>query len=684
LKNDKTSLKSALDKDTMDDNLSPAEQQEWLNLLFLPTYVGQVVKTGISLQEAKQIFEGKVDPERSTLVQLLEDGTSVDDILLLRQMGVYFFRTGATKQRPLREIFMDSAFGSSLIRQVWELTGATTRQAMTAVRTGVTPYAYVNGAGKETEPPKCSWIMDEKKYQFQNLLPEVFLNALGEKRNDAFLEAVGFEVGTRNLKAQFLDEVNPELLLETGRAGGKKVCVALSKEEGEWRSRFLATGTELHHEETSGDLAQVGGDAIEYLATIGLKIRSITIRPSLRTAKSEYFTALAGWFEDSEDLPSINGNTASRYVAIDGTSLIAPKEESKGRPGTDTIKKFGDLVLRFVGTHQTPIVVISDSDDETIRSITQPELKKFPREIFADVLIKRHVLQSDGYDSYELHLKAGEFQSLTTSGAEAFTFGANEIVEIWCDEKKMSIAEVLTGIRLAGEDFEEFDDEVEWQRVRGVAANENLWIFDRGHEFFLYRPPIFVNGSAYLATREDPTLLLELDDSWDEPWPKLWQPIGQFSLSEWASMTSGTDFDEIGFSATGVLVSCERLDEGTTRIDVWGNRDQNQSSHVASWLLQDEYGHKFKALLFIEELIGELPRSANLFADWLDEDQSSTLEIRLSYAFGDEAFNNAVMDELMKDEEISRYVKGITDPDSDEGRKRKKRQEVYHALHNRE
>jgi hypothetical protein len=158
-------------------------------------------------------------------------------------------------------------------------------------------------------------------------------------------------VGTRNLKAQFLDEVNPELLLETGRAGGKKIYVALSRAEGEWRSHYLAIGTEVDHEEISGALVEVGADAIEYLAAIGLRVQSVTIRPSLGAANSEYFAAFAEWFEDSEDLPSINGNTASRYVAIDGTSLIAPKEESKGRPGTDTIKKFGDLVLRFVGTH---------------------------------------------------------------------------------------------------------------------------------------------------------------------------------------------------------------------------------------------------------------------------------------------------------------------------------------------
>lgn len=685
----------------MDDNLSLAEQQEWLDLLFLPTYVGQVRKTGISLQEAKQIFEGKVDPERSTLVQLLEDGVSVDDILLLRQMGVYFFRTGATKQRPLREIFMDSAFGSSLIRQVWELTGATTRQAMTAVRTGVTPYAYVNGAGKETEPPKCSWIIDEKKYQFQNLLPEVFLNALGKKRNDAFLEAVGFEVGTRNLKAQFLDEVNPELLLETGRAGGKKIYVALSKVEGEWRSRYLAIGTEVDHEEISGALVEVGADAIEYLAAIGLRVQSVTIRPSLGAANSEYFAAFAEWFEDSEDLPSINGNTASRYVAIDGTGLIAPMEESKGRPGTDTIKRFGDLVLRFVGTHQTPIVVISDSDDESVRKMTQPALEELPKEVFADVLIKRHSLRRkrdfdaatcgddletwlDGYDSSECFLKADEYLSVNSSSIDEISFHPDEIVEVWFDEKVISRTEILTHIKAVGGEFDESDDGYDWQRLCTIANEEHLYIFEKSNAFFLNRAPMFINGAGYLATREDPMLLLELDDSWYEAWPTIQEWIGQFTLSEWASRTSGTDVDEIGFAQSGVLVNRSHIDEGESQITMWHVDESQCWKELASWLLWDEYGHKFKALLFVEERIGELPDGTNLFADWLDEYSSSTLKIELSYGFGDEEFNKAVLNELLKNDEIARYVKGITEPDSDEGMRRTKRQEAYRALHNRE
>jgi hypothetical protein len=380
---------------------------------------------------------------------------------------------------------------------------------------------------------------------------------------------------------------------------------------------------------------------------------------------------------------------------------MVPIEESRGRPGTDEVKRFGDLALRFIGTHQEPIVVISDSDDETIRRLTQPFAEQLSAEIFADVVIKRHILREEGnfnadecgddvelwlegFDSNEHYLTAEEFTSFRGSESEIISFQPNEVVEIWSDASKVSLTELLSVIRIDGRDFQDFDNGYDWQRLHDIADAQELWFFEDIDHFFLRRPPIFINGMGYSAVRENSEMLLELSDSYEEPWPRLSEVVGQFSLSEWASMTSGTDWDEIGFTSTGELVNCVRLDESEIQISAWGHRGQDLSKDLAIWLLSDDYGHKFKALLFVEGRLGKLPEGNKMFADWLDDSMSSTLEIHLSCNFSDESLEESVLQELLKDAVIAQYAKGITDPDSVEGKRRTKRQEAYRVLHNRE
>lgn len=678
--------------------IEPLDLRKWLDLLFLSSYVHQVVKMEISFKEAQQIFNEKVEPERSTLIQLLEDGTSVEEILLLRQMGVYFFRTGASKERPLREIFMDSAFGSAAIRKAWELTNASTRQAMIAKQSGVTPYGYVVGSERGLEPPRCSWVIDEKKYQFDSPLPEAFLSSLGRKRNDGFLEAVGYLVGTRNLKSEFLEELNPAILFETKRINGKKFLIGLTFSQELWHAKFLAIGADALEVEIFGSLAQVGAQALEKLDSLGYKVRSIMVRPSLKAANSEYFRMFANWFTEvgNEDLPEINGELATAYVAIDGTHLVAPLEESLGRPGTDEIRRYGDVAYHFVGSDPNPIVVISGGDDAEIRKLTEPIRALTPPNIFSEILINRHVLREEknyksvdsdedietwleSYDTFENFMNITELRSRATSGD--FTINPHEIVEIWFDEKALSLLEVLNNLEIVGEDVDGLENGKNWESLRQIAENEHVPFLEYTNDFFLTRPPVVINGSAYLPVREDSRVLLELDEFHDDPWPEIQDLIGQFSLIELDSRVSGTDWDEIGFVRPDVLVNRVRLDEGENHIEVWTNISGDASSELAQWLLSDDYGHKFKALLFVEGRLGNLPEGNEIFADWLDENMSSTLEIGFSFGVSDEPTEENVLQLLMKDRDVAEFVKGITEPDSDEGKSRTKRQEAYRALH---
>ena len=613
--------------------ISPSDLRKWMDLLFLQTYVAQVLKLGISLEDATRIFKGKVDPERSTVIALLEQGTTIEEVLFLRESGVYFFRTIATPDRPLREVFLDEIFGSKKLREIWELTGATLRDAAYAHRSGLTPLQFVGDASPRASRPVAHWVLEQKKYDFGiHSLPAVFSEHLGKSKNEGFLKAIGYDVKVRSLKS----------------LGG------------------------------DGQLLELGNRVLEVLSSRGLKIKDVKILASLKSLNSELLMALGSWFAhySKEKLPTLNSVGSAQYTTIQGESVLAPKVEFEKRPGKESIVRLGDVIFYSLGSMSTPLVAVFDGTDEDIRAFLADAIAQLPSVAFDEIIINRVFLLDEEEFEYM-------FEELSSSSSDdskdKIIVGPDWLVQIWIDEDRISVDEVLNRIEVVGEEFEDDEFVERWDLVFELCDSQDLPTWYKLDHFFRRRPPIFINGRGYAVPRDYRELLLEIDPIDESGLPRIEQLIASYSVIELSSMVSGTDWHLLGFVRADILIGLELLDEGETQVHLWRIENNEWSKYFAEWLLSDVYGFNMVGRYWIESTIGELPDVEQLSAAWFDEDLSSTLMVSFGCSTHSKQFDDAVMARLLENEEINRYVLGIRQPESKEGIARASRIELYRA-----
>lgn len=659
--------------------ISPSDLRKWMDLLFLQTYVAQVLKLGISLEDATRIFKGKVDPERSTVIALLEQGTTIEEVLFLRESGIYFFRTIATPDRPLREVFLDEIFGSKKLREIWELTGATLRDAAYAHRSGLTPLQFVGDASPHTSRPVAHWVLEQKKYDFGfHSLPAVFSEHLGKSKNEGFLKAIGYDVKVRSLKNEFITRINPRFVIYTNSYNGEKALVGFSQSGDKWTSHFLVNGSEDKSLGGDGQLLELGNRVLEVLSSRGLKIKDVKILASLKSLNSELLMALGSWFADysKEKLPTLNSVGSAQYTTIQGESVLAPKVEFEKRPGRESIVRLGDVVFYSLGSMSTPLVAVFDGTDEDIRAFLADAIAQLPSEAFDEIIINRVFL----LDEEEFEYMSEELSSSSSDDSkDKIIVGPDWLVQIWIDEDRISVDEVLNRIEVVGEEFEDDEFVERWDLVYELCNSQDLPTWYKLDHFFLRRPPIFINGRGYAVPRDYRELLLEIDPIDESGLPRIEQLIASYSVIELSSMVSGTDWHLLGFVRADILIGLELLDEGETQVHLWRIESNEWSKYFAEWLLSDVYGFNMVGRYWIESTIGELPDVEQLSADWFDEDLSSTLMVSFGCSTHSKQFDDAVMARLLENEEINRYVVGIRQPESKEGIARASRIELYRA-----
>lgn len=316
--------------------------------------------------------------------------------------------------------------------------------------------------------------------------------------------------------------------------------------------------------------------------------------------------------------------------------------------------------------------MFSDGTDNDARKQLTEELERRSSEITADTLVRRHVLSNDG--TYKTSAVAGNFSDI---GREMLKISSTEIVEIWCDESRVTSSEVLQ--RLVVVDSEEVlvpEDEYSWwYELSEICEAENLQLPELHLGLFVPRPPVFLNGCCFLVPNDDPSELIEVEEG--VTWPLIDEIVGWFSIIEYESRTSGTDYRTLGFSREGILVDFFRPDVGDAELRVWSVEGDDVAELFATWLLSDYDGAYLMALCWIEGEIGKLPDVDDLPASWFDEDMSSTLILSLaSHEFSGES-KEKILAQLLQVEEIATYVRGITNPDSPEGVRRLTRQQNF-------
>lgn len=657
-------------------SVSPSDLRKWLDLLFLQTYVGQVLKLEISLDDATRIFQGKVDPERSTIITLLEQGTTVDEILLLKELGIYFFRTIATKRRPLRDVFLDEIFGSKKVREVWQLTGATTREAAYAHKSGLSPLQFVEGKSVGTTSPLAQWILEQKRYDFGSYpIPDVFLESLGNNKNEAFLRAVGYDTKVRSLKKEFIARTNPTLVFYTNSRKGENAVIAFSRNEDKWNSRFLVNGFEENSLEAEGNLLDLGNHAIEIVESHGLGIKEVKVLPNLKALNSELLLALGSCFSHypKQKLPTINSKEARQYKTIVGGDVFAPLIEIDKRPGFERIDRVGDVAFYSLGAAPAPLVGVVEGSDADIRVFFAEAIAQLPSEVFDAINIERVFLLAEE----EIEHEPEELQDcLYSHSTDEIVVGCNWLVQIWINEERISVDEVLERIQIIDDDEYEFESS-KWELVSNLCDFWDLPTWHRFDDFFLRRPPIFINGRGYAVPRDHRNLLLEIDPNEECGLPRIERPIASYSISELNSMVSGTDWHYFGFARAHLLVGIELLDERETEVCLWSVKNDDWTKYFAEWLLHDIYGFNIKARYWIESVIGQLPDVEELSADWFDEKLSSTLMVYFGCTTHTKEFNEAVLARLIREKEIAVYTESIREPHSERGKTRIERHRLF-------
>ena len=296
--------------------------------------------------------------------------------------------------------------------------------------------------------------------------------------------------------------------------------------------------------------------------------------------------------------------------------------------------------------------------------------------------VRRHKIIQEGIDSTNYATEDQSFRHHEVdlkmfSQKGLFSVRANEVLEISFDEGVIAKQDIIDRLELhPGGEWNENDVFYELQEI---LEAENLPRWDMNAQQFSGRP-VIINGELWLALEASvPVFIrLDVDGSWPEPrFDEVW---GSFGICEWGSRVSGFDFNYIGTASPRVVLQHNTYDwqEPETYIDI---TDEDKYPEIfAAWLLTDEhYSAGFKAFLFIEQEMGEMPLTTNVFADWIIEDWSSTLQMEFSGGLPTPEQNRAVLDSLLTNVNVANYMRGITHPESPEGIARKARHENYYA-----
>jgi hypothetical protein len=346
--------------------------------------------------------------------------------------------------------------------------------------------------------------------------------------------------------------------------------------------------------------------------------------------------------------------------------VFAPLIEIDKRPGFERIDRVGDVAFYSLGAAPAPLVGVVEGSDADIRVFFGEAIAQLPSEVFDAINVERVFLLAEEEIEYEPE----ELQDNAADGNnEKILVGCNWLVQIWIDEERISIDEVLKRIQIIDDDEYEFDDQ-KWELVSNLCDFWDLPTWYRLDDFFIRRPPIFINGRGFGVPRHHRDLLLEIDPNQECGLPKIELPIASYSISELNSMVSGTDWHHLGFARTGILVGLELLDEGETEVRLWVVKNDDWSQFFAEWLLHDIYGFGIKARYWIESVIGELPDVEELSADWFDEKLSSTLMVYFGCTTHTKEFNKSVLAHLVRNKEIAKYMSEIEAKESFEAKSR--------------
>jgi hypothetical protein len=261
-----------------------------------------------------------------------------------------------------------------------------------------------------------------------------------------------------------------------------------------------------------------------------------------------------------------------------------------------------------------------------------------------------------------------------------FSVKENEVLEIWFDERVVAKQEIIDRLEL--HPGGKWNDNDAFYELQEILEAENLPCWEMNAQQFSGRP-VIINGELWLALEASiPVFIrLDIDGSWPEP--RSGEVWGSFGICEWDSRVSGFDFNYIGTACPGVVLRHNTYDWQEPESSIEITEEDKYPGIFAAWLLTDEYDFTgFKALLYIEQQMGEMPLTTNVFADWIIEDWSSTMQMDFSGGFPTPEQNKAVLGSLFKDVKAAAYARGITHPNSPEGIARKSRHEAYYAVRN--